>query len=1323
MTDSSPAAPVPVVGIGASAGGLEALEALFAAMPPDTPLAFTVIQHLSPDFESRMDDLLARHTRIPIEHVRDGQVVRPNTIYLAPPRKEMILSGGRLLLTDTDPSVAFALPIDYHFRSLAQELGSLAIGVVLSGTGSDGSRGVRDIHEAGGLVICQDPDTARFDGMPRSALETGVVDVTVEPGAIAAELELHALRAGKRPARPEVTPTTGLDEIFRLLRAEYGIDFAHYKPTTVRRRVERRLVMTSEASVDEYAVRLRGDVGELEALYRDLLIGVTRFFRDRAAFDVLERSVIPQLIAGRSGDDELRVWVPGCATGEEAYSIAILFREQLERAANPPQLRLFATDVHVASLEAAADGVFHADALEDLSAHQRRRFFQPVGPGRYRVTTELRESIVFARQNVIVDAPFTRLDLISCRNLLIYLQPAAQKKVFSLFHFGLRTGGVLFLGPSETTGALHDEFEPIDHHWKVFRKRRDVRLPIETRLAGSSRALAATAAPGIIAPAPRFPDGKLLRLYERLLGNRMPPGLLVDGRLQLLHSFNGAERITRLPSGKLSTHVLDLVPTELKGPLSGALRRARRDRTAIRCGPISVDDEQLAVTVEPLFDPRNDDCDFVVGFEHLREAAPDQPATVDVDSAQGTREYVDSLETELRFTQENLQATVEELETSNEELQATNEELVASNEELQSTNEELHSVNEELYSVNAEHQKQIADLRELTADLDNLLHSLDVGVVFLDRDLRIRKFTSKVMETFQLLPQDVGRRFDTFHHTIDDVDLQADVARVLRTARPVEREVRSKAGAELFLRVLPYRAHGELTGVVVTFVDIGSLKAAQASVRRLSAIVESSSDAILGKDLDGIITDWNRGAETLYGYTADEVRGRHLTLIVPDDRRDELDDIMRRVAAGEALEPFETRRLRKDGHPLDVSVTVSPIRDAAGQVTGASAIARDITARKRAEREVQRSVQQRDQFLAMLSHELRNPLMGMLTAAELLECDDLDDSRRRHASNVIQRQARQMARLLDDLLDVSRMRRDRIEMRVRRFDLREIVEPAMDAVRAGAREAGVELELAIDGEPVWVDGDRARLQQLLVNLAANAMKYTPAGAAIRVRVAGERDAAIEVADEGIGIPPELQDAIFEPFQQGEDPLRGSSGMGLGLALVRSIARAHGGEVTVTSPGRNLGSTFTVRLPIADRPVQREPATVPRSFDRSGARPTILLVEDQADNLELLHAALVHNGYEVVTAATGAEAIALLGRGRPDVAIVDLGLPDMSGLQVARAAREMYPANGLRLIALTGHGRQKDRDDVLAAGFDEHLVKPVRLALLHSVINRTTPAEA
>lgn len=1321
-----------VVGIGASAGGLEALERFFAQMPAETGMAFVVVQHLSPDFESLMDELLSHRTKIPIFRVTDGMMVQPDSVFLIPPKKEMIVSAGKLLLTDKDPSQGLTLPIDQFFRSLSQDIGPRAIGIVLSGTGSDGSRGVRDIHEAGGFVIAQSDDSAKFDGMPRSAVETGVVDLVLPPeempGALLRHIqhplsELHSPPAPEKSAREE-----GMNAILTLLRQEYGIDFSHYKPNTVLRRTERRLSLNQSLDLEDYVNQLRNDANELNSLYRDLLIGVTSFFRDVEAYEQLGREAIGSLLTRTKPQADLRIWVAGCATGEEAYSIAMLVHEQLEQLGQTRDVKIFATDVHRASIDVASIGVYSEASLAQVSTARRDRYFTRQGNG-FHVSQELRQMIVFATHNIIKDAPFTRLDLITCRNLLIYLQPLAQKKVLSLFHFGLKAGGHLFLGPSESPAELADEFDCLHEHWKIYRKRRDIRLPADMRLPLS---VGTTYQRATLVPLPpkmgQLPDAQLVGAYDALLEAFIPPSLLVNEFRELLHTFGGAEKFLRLKSGRPSADLLDLVHPELRTALAGALQTATKGRTQVvfQGVPIVTQDgkHHIRLAVHPIHNRASNGLCMLISFEDMNVSPVDVEETeLHVDDI--SKDRIISLETELRYTKENLQATIEELETSNEELQATNEELVASNEELQSTNEELHSVNEELYTVNAEYQRKISELTELTNDMDNLLHSTEIATIFLDRNLCIRKFTSRSAQLFDLLPHDLGRHIDTFSHRIQDDQLIQDTVDVMTNEQPVEREVRDRHGNWLFLRILPYRSKNAVEGTVLTLIDISALKQAEARLSemdlQLQGILDNSTAMIFVKDLEGRYLLANRQCHLKLGAPSALVLGRTDRDFLPREVADAIQANDRQVAQRGEPHEFEETVPGPGGARTFLSIKF-PLRDDAGQIQAVGVIATDISRHKQVEQEQREAVRRRDQFLAMLSHELRNPLGAILNAICVMERENAGAAMS-ESCHVVSRQGQQMARLLDDLLDVSRITQNKIDIRKQVLDLRTTVEDAVQSVQPMIEQRQQVLSVQVTDRPLFVEGDPSRLQQIQVNLLNNAAKYTPPGEQVWLTLENDQgQAVIRVRDNGVGIEPQMLEGVFDLFVQGHDSLdRSCGGMGVGLTLVRSIVELHGGQVRAYSAGPGSGSEFVVRLPLTSAPppvaTNSQPSTPPRKL-------TVLIVEDNRDSREMLRAMLELDGHQVLTAADGREGLSVLEQQLPDLAIIDIGLPLLNGYDLARQARANDRLDSVLIVALTGYGQRVDQEQALRAGFDEHLTKPLQPADLARILTAAaTPRPA
>ena len=1153
-----PQRPFPIVGIGASAGGLEAYTQLLKHLTADTGMGFVLVQHLDPAHESELTQLLARTTSMPVREVTNDLRVEPNHIYVIPPNTSLAIAQGVLKLSARPQTGGAHRSIDFFLESLAEDQHERAIGVILSGTATDGTLGLEAIKAEGGITFAQD-ESARYDSMPRSAVAAGCVDFVLSPANIAKELAriakhpyvrnasgqlpaaLHSEaereadqsegpeaplasgghgspRTGARQARTEAkarrdqrpsVEQNGSRKILLLLRNHCGVDFSLYKSATIQRRIARRMVLNKKNTLGDYAAFLRGNAKELDALYSDVLISVTSFFRNPEAFETLKRSVFPKLLAQGRRDEPIRVWVLGCSTGQEAYSIAMAYVEASEHTVRAPGLQVFATDLNEALLNKARHGLYAKSLAADIPPERLERFFVEES-GAYRISKELREMVVFARQNLISDPPFSRMDLISCRNLLIYLEPGLQGKALPTFHYALKPEGYLFLGASESVGAYTHLFEPVDRKHKIFSKkpglasayhlpfRRDGGQKLSPGIKRSQRLVTASPA--------SEPDGwraelNAQREADRIMVNQFaPPGVVVNAELQVLQFRGPTSAYLAPPPGKASFDVLKMAREGLMLPLRAAINKAKKENKPARRENVRLqqDGHTRTVNVEviPLKNLR-ERC-FLILFEEGSAASPPpiQKRSVEVRTERPgskrdqsgrntglerelseTRDYLQSIQEQHDAANEELQSANEEVQSANEELQSINEELETSKEELESTNEELTTVNEEMANRNLE-------LIRLNNDLNNLHLNINMAVVVLGRDLTIRRFTPLAEKAFNLLATDLGRSLSGIRHNLALPDLEDLVYQTINSVSGREREVQDKQGRWYSLRIRPYMTlDNKIDGALLLLVDIDALKRsergmkqardyAEATIRaardplivlrgdlrvntaneafykgfkvtpaetenaliyelgdgqwniprlrqlleeilprksffndfevthdfpriglrtlllnarrmeteegepglillaiedisermrlsdataRLAAIVESSEDAIIGKDPNGIITSWNRGAEQLFGYTAQEAIGQSVSMLIPPDREQEEPEILERIRRGESTQPFETVRRRKDGQAVEISLTVSPIKDAQGRIIGASKIARDISRRKEAEKALRES--------------------------------------------------------------------------------------------------------------------------------------------------------------------------------------------------------------------------------------------------------------------------------------------------------------------------------------------------------------------------------
>ena len=1354
-TQTEPKFEFPVIGIGASAGGLESLEQLFGELPGNSHAAFVVVQHLSPDFKSMMDEILRRRTDMTVSRIEHNMQMQPRTVYLIPPNADLELESDTFKLRDRDISNGISHPIDRFFSSLANSRGASCAVVVCSGSGSDGSRGIQDVCENGGMVLVEDPESAQFDGMPRAAVDSGIVDFVAPIGQLAIWLgrfiesfnhnKISTDSADKFEMDGE--EFSGIKAVTTLLRSEYGIDFLQYKPNMIQRRIERRLQMVPVNSMDQYVSQLKADPEELNQLYRDLLIGVTRFFRDQDAFEILSEKILPPLVEA-SHNRTLRVWTPGCATGEETYSLAIRISEAFEQAGRKVDCKIFATDAHPLSLEKAGNGVYNANQLTDVPKAFLEKYFEPVGAD-FRVQQKLRKMVVFAPHNLLEDASFTKVDLAICRNTLIYFKLEGQRRALALMHFGLRTGGYLFLGPSETPGHILGDYETVNRRWRMYRKvansfggLTDLRVPKRDEANEELGSIRSTASMRI--------DNLIMTALENMAGSYVPPSFVTDAEFRLLYSTAGAANFIRRQNGKFDAALPDLLVPAIKTTVLIGLQRAERDNLTapVSVGTVSLSldsiapqqqnsatsdigdahvsaasgkgDSQLTnfrIIVRKLKIPNDPSHGFLVTLEAvagLQAKGPSFVGAIDTDLRS-------SLENELKQTKDNLQSSVEALESSNEELQSTNEEMVASNEELQSTNEELHSVNEELYTVNSEHQNKIEELTEMTEDMENLFRASDTATLFLDEDLRIRRVTPKASQIFSLNESDIGRPLDNFRNPLDHDDLYVDIANTINTSTILEREVLNKHGGRHLLRLLPYSSAGDNKGVVLTLVDLSRLEKARQTMEtreaRFRGTFENAAVGIAHIEFDGTWLRVNERLCKIIGYDLEELQSTTFQSIThPDDFQRDLTQFEALKAGKIQSYSSRSRYIHKDGGEVHIDLTASRQNEPSRDEAYCIAFVQDATQSVNSERQLEEGLKQHDQFLAVLSHELRNPLASLRNAVQLLQRTPPAERDVDQYVSVLDRQTEHMTRLVEDLLDTSRITQNQIKFQRELLDLKSIVKESVESMRSGFSIKQQTIELEIDGDSFPVVGDKTRLLQVFENLLSNSRRYTQPGGAIKVHlgVATGR-AVLSVSDNGSGITPAKIGTIFSMFTRAHETQETQGGLGIGLALAKMLMEQHDGDISAHSDGVGKGATFTISLPLIPVPETGVTSSPVQQANRSEKQFSIVLVDDDDDARMTMKALLGLDGHEVSAASDGLEGLKMIHDRKPKFALVDLSMPGLSGIEVANQLNE--DKHSIILIALTGHGQPHDRERTQAAGFSGHLVKPIDMDELNQLMDQ------
>ncbi len=1191
-----------VVGIGASAGGLAALKMFLDHVPADSGLAFVVVVHLLPDHESHLAELLQSTVPFPVQQVMDTTRIEPNRVYIIPPNANLSAIDTHLRLSKLEERRQERAPIDYFFRTLATTHDGNAIAVILTGTGSDGTLGVKDIKAAGGIVIVQDPNEAEYDGMPQSAIATGMADFILPVG----EIPRTILRLAQThphvplPSDGEDLPQDNrvvLQKVFAQLRSRTDRDFSRYKRSTVLRRIARRMQLSSLEDLQGYLDRLREQPEEARALADDLLITVTHFFRDPEVFERLEKVVVPRLFENKTPQDTVRVWSVGCATGEETYSLAILLAEHAARLGAPPSIQIFGSDLHSRSLEKAREGFYPGDIEADISAERLKRFFSKENGG-FRIRKEIRDMVVFAPHNLLGDPPFSRLDLISCRNLLIYLERDVQRDVIELFHYALNPEGTLLLGSAETVDAA-DLFRVEDKRLCLFRKRnvpvREPRLPVfpltRTPLPSDGPALVGH-------PSDPIAYG---RLHHQMVEQYAPPSLLLSADNRVVHLSEHAGRYLVHPGGEPTANVLKLVREELRIDLQASLQAAREKKQIFDSKPIPVkfngDPHPVTMHVRPALEPERDGFVLVI-FEEGEPRQVSEPLP-ETERSSADRVRIQELEKDLGLSRQRLQAIIEEYETSQEEMKASSEEMQSTNEELRSTmeeletsKEELQSINEELQTVNQQNRHKVEELAQLTSDLQNLLAATDVATLFLNRDLRIFRFTPKLGDLFNIRSTDRGRPIADLTHRLRYPNLKSDAEAVLQRLVPIEREVQDEAGRWYLTRVLPYRsAEDRIEGLVITFIDIDTRKKAEdalrASEQRLRRMVNVDAVGVLNFNDAGTLIDCNEAFLKMSGYSKQEVASKSLTWrsFTPPEYVERSEREWRKRAETGRIGPYDKEYLCRDGSRLWLVTAGASLGD------GTSVeYCIDISDRKRAEKQVlvgernlglandalTRANTDLRHFSYAASHDLQEPLRMVTSYTQLLARDyqsKLDPQAAQYIDYAVEG-ARRMENLLNDLREYWSVDEQKPEEIVP-VDCNQVLDRALEYMETAIRESGA----AISREPLpAVLAEAYPLTLLFQNLIGNAIKYRRDGTPVNVHISAQRKGSewvFSITDNGAGIEAEHLNDIFTPFKRLHPDQH--PGTGLGLAMCKRIVERYNGRIWAESK-MGEGSAFQFTLP-------------------------------------------------------------------------------------------------------------------------------------------------
>ena len=1190
-----------LIAVGASAGGLEALKSFFEGIPPKDTNSYIVIQHLSPDFKSMMGELLTKSTDLVIEEIEENTEITPGTIYLIPTTSNLIIQNGQLQLVDKPKGQKLNLPIDIFLQSLAYFKEDQAIAIILSGTGSDGTRGIKTIKEKGGMVMVQNPAQSKFDGMPQSAIQTGLVDYVLNTEDMGVELNKYInapMIFHFSDDNIEYDEAT-LSKILVLIHETTDVDFTEYKHSTLARRVARRVNVCKCDSLPQYYDLLKSNPEEIPILSREFLIGVTKFFRDLPVWDLMESTVLKDLIASKKNGEKLKVWDVACSTGEEAYSLAMYINEELERQNKKLQVKIFATDISHEHLKIGGLGIYSESIVADVDPELLQKYFTTSSNG-YKVVEKLRDMIIFSHHNIIKNPPFHNMDLVLCRNMLIYFQPSIQKRALNVLHYSLTENGYLVLGTSESLSSHSENFETINRKWKIYKNTLlRKRLNAEILHSSSHRVNEDTGNARVKSTKPRV-NSTVQKQYgeltETILEQFGGASVFIDSEYNILQAIGEFKKYASLPVSGFSINILDMLSLELKHIVQASVKAATKSNEKVIYNDASYEHQGEVKNLDLLVKPfkhhnLDQEVNYVLTFIEkeilLSELVSVEKVTVDSRS----QSYILELEEELRKVKEELNTTLMEVETSNEELQAANEELLASNEELQSTNEELQSVNEEINTVNAENLQKIDDLATLNADMNNLLESSDIGTIFLDSNLRIRKFTPAIKKHFNLIGSDIGRPINNFNSNFGITKTKTLLEKckdVLKTGKTITSHIKSLDGKNYLRRISVFKdSNDKSTGVVITFVDIESLEKAKAklvaSEKRFKSFYEE--DPIMHISVDPFTLDikyCNNDAVNKLGYSSkEELIGKPIFDLYDDDSQLQVLRLNKLFKERGELTSIEQELVTQDGKKLPILLNSSLELDENENVIAYRFTCVDISELKKAQEElkeqkadIERANKDLEQFVSICSHDLQEPLATIKFGSDILGkiyADKLDDKAREYISYIDEASDR-LANQIKGLLEHSRIGRNSKKVEVDSKELMEVVKYDL-----GKRLRETKGKVYIGALPKLMAYE-IELRLLFQNLLSNALKYIDKERAPEVRVSAYSEGdywIFSFMDNGIGISELDQKNIFTIFNRVRTPEK-FEGTGVGLAHVEKIVQLHEGAVWVDSQ-LNVGSTFYVKI--------------------------------------------------------------------------------------------------------------------------------------------------